>query len=318
MSCFNSRKGNIHCMDKELLYRFFEGKTSFNEERHIKSWMEASNANKVLFFRERRLYDVLLLTKTIVPLQRRISRIQSIRLIGIAAAVTLALIIGGIYLYKYSDETEQYNTILVPPGQRINLILSDNTNLWLNANTSFRYPTKFSKKDRTVYLDGEAYFEVSKDEKKPFLVKTAQGDIRVTGTSFNVEAYTRYRSFETSLFEGGVDIYIDEKMAVSLKPNEKSSLKSNELIVSKITNTDAYLWRNGLIAFNKEDLENILHELEKYFDVEIQINTANLPKHTYTGKFRQSDGVDYALRVLQKSINFTYERNEETGTIFIK
>jgi len=78
------------------------------------------------------------------------------------------------------------------------------------------------------------------------------------------------------------------------------------------------LWRNGLIAFNNKQLEEILLSLEKYFDIKIQIDSKKLPQHTYTGKFRQSDGVDYALRVLQRSIRFTYERNEETGTIYIR
>ena len=127
---------------------------------------------------------------------------------------------------------DKYNTIHVPPGQRINLILSDNTNLWLNANTTFRYPTKFSKETRTVYLDGEAYFEVSKNEKKPFIVKTAQGDIHVTGTLFNVEAYSKHHSFETSLFEGGVDIYKGDTMLATLYPNQNGTLKNGQFFLS--------------------------------------------------------------------------------------
>ncbi len=305
-------------MEKELIYRFFEGKTSYQEEKQIKQWIESSDDHYALFLQERKMYDALLLTDTKISLKRKKKIILPLWSASIAAAILLILIIGGVYLYGLRDKSEQYNTILVPAGQRINLILSDNTNLWLNANTTFRYPTEFSKQTRTVYLDGEAYLEVSKDEGKPFIVKTNQGDIHVTGTSFNVEAYAKYNTFETSLFEGGVDIFKGEEIIASLKPNEKSTLKNNELIVSKITDTEEYLWRKGLIAFNKEDLEHILLTLEKYFDVKIQIHTANLPQHTYTGKFRQSDGIDYALRVLQRSIHFTYERDEATGTIYIK
>ena len=90
------------------------------------------------------------------------------------------------------------------------------------------------------------------------------------------------------------------------------------MLISKIQDTDDYLWKNGLIAFNNKQLKDILISLEKYFDINIQIDSEKLPQHTYTGKFRQSDGVDYALRVLQRSIRFNYERNEETGTIYIK
>lgn len=301
-------------MNKELLYRFFEGNASINEEKQIKQWLDASEANRHLFFQERKVYDALLFTPRETPLKQKLSP----WIASTAAAVALLLIVSGLYLFNIKDSTKQYNTILVPPGQRINLILADNSNVWLNANTEFCYPAAFSKKNRTVYLNGEAYFDVSKNKKRPFIVKTGQGDIQVTGTSFNVEAYSRFNSFETSLFEGGVDIIKNDTKRISLKPNEKAVLSNNEWIVSKIENTDEYLWRKGLIAFNDKRLEEILLSLEKYFDIQIQVDAKKLPQHTYTGKFRQSDGVDYALRVLQRSIRFTYERDEETGIIYIK
>ncbi|MDO5523674.1 MAG: FecR domain-containing protein [Bacteroidia bacterium] len=302
-------------MNKELLYRFFEGNASTDEEKQIKQWLDASEANYRLFFQERKMYDALLLNPGETKQYRTVTR--SLWKISTAAAVALLLIVSGLYILRNQDSAELYNTILVPPGQRINLILADNSNVWLNANTEFRYPSQFSKKNRTVYLDGEAYFDVSKNEKKPFVVKTDQGDVRVTGTSFNVEAYSGFDTFETSLFEGGVEILKNDEKLVSLHPNEKAVLSNNQLVVSKIEDTDEYLWKNGLIAFNNKHLEEILLSLEKYFDVNIQIDSAKLPERTYTGKFRQSDGVDYALRVLQRSIRFKYERDEETGTIYI-
>jgi ferric-dicitrate binding protein FerR (iron transport regulator) len=305
-------------MDEELIYRFFEGKTSYQEEKQIRQWIESSDDHYALFLQERKMYDALLLTDTRVSPKGKQNITMPYHVAVIAAAILLVLIIGGVYLYGFRDKNVQYNTILVPAGQRINLILSDNTNLWLNANTTFRYPTEFSKQDRTVYLDGEAYFEVSKNEEKPFVVKTNQGDIHVTGTSFNVEAYAKYNTFETSLFEGGVDIYNEGIKLTSLKPNEKATVQNNNLVISEIINTDKYLWRQGLIAFNDTKLDEILLSLEKYFDVNIHINPKNLPQHTYTGKFRQSDGIDYALRVLQKNIHFNYVRDDNTSKIFIK
>lgn len=303
-------------MTSELLYKFFEGKTSFVEEKQIKEWIESSETNFNALLKYRKEYDIQLISnRDSINNDQNNSSLK--QWMAIAAAI-LILVVGGIYLFNSSDKTENYNTLIVPPGQRINLILSDNSNIWLNANTVFKYPTKFSKQNRTVHLDGEAYFEVSKNEKKPFIVKTQKGDIHVTGTSFNVEAYSKFNNFETSLFEGGVDIYNENIKLASLKPNEKASLDNNKLFLSTITNTDQYLWKEGLIAFNNEKLEDIIINLEKYFDVEIKIETTNIPTLTYTGKFRQSDGVDYALRVLQKSINFTYERDEESGIIKIK
>ena len=303
-------------MNKDLLFKFFEGKSSLDEEKKIREWMEESNSNFNCFMKTRREYDIQILSGSNVIASNKKKLIPLQWIVG-AAATIIILIIGGIYLFNIENNIEQYNTIIVPAGQRINLILSDNTNLWLNANTEFRYPTEFSKKNRTDYLDGEAYFEVSKDENKPFIVKTSKGDVHVTGTSFNVEAYSKFDNFVTSLFEGGVDIYIKDNKSVTLFPNELGILENNQFLIKNITDNDHYLWKDGLISFRNKGIEEILISLEKYFDIEIQINTSNLPQHTYTGKFRHSDGVEYALRVLQKSINFYYSRDVDSGIIFI-
>jgi len=94
-------------------------------------------------------------------------------------------------------------------------------------------------------------------------------------------------------------------------------LKNGKISVTKITDNSEYLWKDGLIAFDNKPLEERLNTLEKYFDINIEINSEKIPKNTYTGKFRQSDGIDYALRVLKRSIHFKYERDEETPTIYI-
>lgn len=306
-------------MNKDLLYRFFQASTSQEEEQQIRQWMDASKANRKTFMLERKIYDAALFNShNLSKTSWKRGTTIGYRL-GAAAAVIMLLIISTLYIRTLlQEQTPEYNTLVVPAGQRIHLILADNTDIWLNANTTFRYPTEFSRKERTVYLDGEAFFDVSKDPKKPFMVTTAAGDIKVTGTSFNVEAYLKQGSFETSLFEGSVEIYKDEHKLITLKPDEKSYLKEGKLYVTPITDNEKYLWKDGLIAFNNKPLEDILASLEKYFDVRIKTSHSSLPQRTYTGKFRQSDGVDYALRVLQRSIQFSYERDEETGIINIK
>lgn len=308
-------------MNRDLLYRFFESNTSLEEEKQIRQWLNTSEANRITFMRERKTYDALLLTSPGTSKPAREIRTISWYRIGTIAATLLLLIVSTLYIHGLIYENnmqEEYNTLVVPPGQRIHLILADNTDIWLNANSTFRYPSEFSKKERTVYLDGEAFFDVSKNDKKPFMVKTVSGDIKVTGTSFNVEAYSKQGGFETSLFEGSVEIYRDNLKLTTLKPDERSYLKEGKLYVTQITDRDKYLWKEGLIAFNNKTLEDILLSLEKYFNVQIQVSHNKLPQHTYTGKFRQSDGVDYALRVLQKSIRFSYERDEATGIVYIK
>lgn len=312
--------------NKEILHKFFRGTTTHQEEVMIRKWMEESKENETAFFQERILYDSLLLNNSALQNSSNKFKPQKtffwnsfIRV----AAIFLFLTTAGLLINKYIEDqntSHQLHTVIVPPGQRINLILADNSSIWLNANTTFSYPTQFSKKQREVFLDGEAYFEVSANKKSPFIVNTSQGGIKVTGTKFNVAAYSKYNKFETSLFEGNVGVYLknSEDQTINIRPTQKTIFREGRLEVSNIEDYDEFLWRKGLIAFNNKQLEEILSVLGQYFDTKIEIDTNSLPNNTYTGKFRQSDGIDYALRVLQSSIHFTYERDNEEQIIHIK
>lgn len=312
--------------NKEVLHKFFKGTTTVQEEVEIRKWIEASKKNEAAFFQERLLYDSILLNKDAA--ENRADETTT-RKIGFwnsfmrVAAIFLFLTTAGLLINKQVENqnaSHQLHTVIVPPGQRINLILADNSSIWLNANTTFKYPSQFSKKQREVYLDGEAYFEVSANEKHPFIVNTPEGGVKVTGTTFNVLAYSKYGKFETSLFEGAVGVYLknSEEEMIDIKPTQKTVFKDGKLEVANIDDYDEFLWRRGLIAFNNKQLKEILAVLEQYFDTEIHIDATSLPDNTYTGKFRQSDGIDYALRVLQTSIHFTYERDNEKQIIHIK
>jgi hypothetical protein len=121
--------------------------------------------------RERKIYDALLLVSPQSSLENKKEVRISLWMVSTAVAVFLLLLVSGLYWMRIRDERNfaaQYHTLQVPAGQRINLILADNTNVWLNANSIFRYPTAFAKKERTVYLEGEAYFEVNKNKEKPY------------------------------------------------------------------------------------------------------------------------------------------------------
>ena len=313
-------------INKALLYKFFEGKTSITEEIVIRNWIEESKENEASFFNERKLYDTILLNNISTANVRAKDKHKNLftwrSFINVAAMLLLITTIG-LLVNKHFIEKQslnQLNTIIVPPGQRINLILADNSSIWLNANTTFRYPSNFSNKQREVYLDGEGYFEVSANEKSPFIVNTTQGEIKVTGTKFNVSAYTKYSKFETSLFSGKVGIALNNNPdeMIIIQPAQRATVQKGKLEITKIDDYDEFLWRKGLIAFNNKQLEEILLVLEQYFDIKIEVDATTLPKNTYTGKFRQTDGIDYALRVLQKSIHFTYERDNKDQVIYIK
>jgi ferric-dicitrate binding protein FerR (iron transport regulator) len=314
-------------MNKDILYKFFEGNASFEEEAAVKQWMEESAENRLAFLKERKLFDAMLLLgneEIIKNGKKRFSiNLSSLRTELIKIAAVVAITLGGSYFYYQSSlekELMAMQTITVPAGQRINITLGDGTNVWLNARTSLSYPVKFGKNNRQVVLDGEAYFDVTKDKSKPFIVQTDNYNVEVLGTQFDVNAYSETGEFETTLMSGSVKVASasDSTQKITLKPNSKVFLQDGKLHVTAVDDYNPYRWKEGLICFKNETFTSIMKDFEKYYGLTIQVKNKNVFKYVYTGKFRQTDGIDYALRVLQKDIKFTYQRDDENQIIYIE
>ena len=314
-------------MNKDILYKFFEGNASFEEEAAVKQWMEESAENRLAFLKERKLFDAMLLLgneEIIKNGKKRFSiNLSSLRTELIKIAAVVAITLGGSYFYYQSSlekELMAMQTITVPAGQRINITLVDGTNVWLNARTSLSYPVKFGKNNRQVVLDGEAYFDVTKDKSKPFIVQTDNYNVEVLGTQFDVNAYSETGEFETTLMSGSVKgaSASDSTQKITLKPNNKVFLQDGKLHVTAVDDYNPYRWKEGLICFKNETFTSIMKDFEKYYGLTIQVKNKNVFKYVYTGKFRQTDGIDYALRVLQKDIKFTYQRDDENQIIYIE
>ena len=314
-------------MNKDILYKFFEGNASFEEEAAVKQWMEESAENRLAFLKERKLFDAMLLLgneEIIKNGKKRFSiNLSSLRTELIKIAAVVAITLGGSYFYYQSSlekELMAMQTITVPAGQRINITLVDGTNVWLNARTSLSYPVKFGKNNRQVVLDGEAYFDVTKDKSKPFIVQTDNYNVEVLGTKFDVNAYSETGEFETTLMSGSVKVASasDSTQKITLKPNNKVYLQDGKLHVTAVDDYNPYRWKEGLICFKNETFTSIMKDFEKYYGLTIQVKNKNVFKYVYTGKFRQTDGIEYALRVLQKDIKFTYQRDDENQIIYIE
>lgn len=314
-------------MNKETLYKFFEGNTSLKEEEAVKRWLEESEENLQTLFKERKLFDAMLLLgneKEIRKGKKKFSiNLNSLRteLIKIAAVVAITLV--GSYFYYESvldKDLMAMQTISVPAGQRISFTMTDGTNVWLNARTSLTYPVKFGKKNRQVILDGEAYFDVAKDKTKPFVVKTEKYNVEVLGTKFDVDAYSETGEFETTLMSGSVKIASldDPSEELMLKPDNKVYLQDGKLQVTPVSDYNPYRWKEGLICFKDATFLSIMKDFEKYYGLNILVKNKEVRKFFYTGKFRQTDGIDYALRVLQRDIKFTYQRDDENQIIYIE
>lgn len=310
-------------MDFDILYRFFDGQATLKEEKQIKEWLDTSEENKKILLRARELFDASILygnedTHSFVnqPIQHK-KRKTWIEFAKIGVAVIVILLSGLWYLHVTEKEESGIQTISVPAGQHINITLPDGSNVWLNAGTTIQYPISFGKKERLVKLDGEAYFDVAKNEDCPFIVETPKSKLEVLGTTFNVISYSNSNNYEVALIEGSVKVNIGNE-TLTLAPQHKINIEDDKIKVTLIDDYNLYRWKEGLICFNKESFDGIIQKLGKSYDVKLIIQNTKIKNILYTGKFRLTDGIDYALRVLQKDIKFKYDRDDENHVIYIR
>ena len=310
-------------MEKELLYRFFEGRATVEEEQQILDWLDESSAHREEMLSERRLFDAMLMLVT--PEQRAKRKLFTLprwtcQVAGYAAAILVAATIGaGSVYHTYNKLLNAGNTIAVPAGQRVDVVLPDGTKVCMNALSELKYPGFFAGKYRKVQLRGEAFFEVSHDEEHPFIVETYACDVEVLGTKFDVLADPARNEFITSLVDGKVRVTDRDnpKNQVLLKPEEQVSCIDGRLVVSRIPEHEQFQWREGLIAFRDANFMDLIREFEKYYGVKIDVQRP-IVSNQFTGKIRIAEGVDHALWVLQQSADFKYIRNETKDTIYIQ
>lgn len=331
-----------------LITKYFEGNISSEERKRLFSLMDSEPELKEEFVNTQNLYALtswlpsdtdeaeatgkLLDFKSDRKKEKRTIPWKHIR--GYAAAVIISAFVAGTVVYYQMnkgrphehhttilEETETaYEEFTAPAGQRALIKLQDGTTVWLNAKTTLRYPDKFSSEGRRVELDGEAFFDVKKNEKIPFIVSTSELEIKVTGTSFNVFAYHGQDVFNTSLTEGSLRVYDkrDETKGVTLNPNERAVLIKNQLYKQSFTRMDFLLWKDGIYAFDNLPFGGIIDKLQLYYDVSIVVENNELAEYKFSGKFRQRDGVESVLRTLRRIRYFDYTKDDDTNVITIE
>lgn len=192
-----------------------------------------------------------------------------------------------VYQAKASAQgAAEYNTVATPRGGQFKVILSDGTQVWLNAASSIKYPTVFSGNERVVEITGEAYFEVAHNPSKPFRVHIIKanhlpgGTVEVLGTHFNINAYDDEGSVKTTLLEGRVRVQQNNLTAI-LQPGEQSTLdnQGQNLIVKKVNTEPEVAWKNGYFQFEHADIKQVMRQVARWYDVQI----------TYEGNGQNAD-----------------------------
>jgi ferric-dicitrate binding protein FerR (iron transport regulator) len=198
------------------------------------------------------------------------------------------------------------NTLTTPRGGQYEVVLPDGTRVWLNSNTSLTYPIIFQGKERHVELTGEAYFEVAKNAAAPFFVKTQSQTVEVLGTHFNINSYADEKSVKTTLLEGRVKITGNgNRKTVSLKPGQQSI--NNLAIIYIINDADieeAVAWKNGKFLFRNTDLQTVMRQLSRWYDVDVEYKGTVATKH-YRGRISRNVTVSQVFEILKTSgVNF--------------
>lgn len=315
-------------MNQELLNKYIAGDATPEEKEEVARWLDADKKNMKEFLALRKLYDISIWQQEQTPVAKdKLSlgnkhwtlRSASFELAKVAAIFILAFTIVYSFLINEDNDSAKMQTIFVPPGQRAELTLTDGTKVWLNAKTTFTFPDKFTANNRRVTLDGEGYFDVTKNPEKPFIVNTERYDIKVMGTEFNVTAYSGSSVFETSLLKGAVEVFSPAKNTkVSLEPHMRTYEENGILKKDTIEHENYFLWKEGLICFYDEPVDKMIKKLQLYYDVKIDVQNKTLLNNRYSGKFRTKDGVEHVLKVLQLNNKFSYEKDNDRNLITIK
>lgn len=234
----------------------------------------------------------------------------------IAALLFIPLLIGALMLYFNHNkplEVAQMIEIKTNPGMTTSVVLPDSTVVYLNSESTLRYPSNFGKDIREVKLTGEAYFDVTKDRDRLFVISTPhQAQIEVYGTSFNVEAYDNDR-ISTTLVEGQVGFLFKDKAGASVKidlePHQKLVYKptSGETQVSKTSCESEIAWKEGKIVFYDTSMDEILLTLSKRFNVEFVVKNKHLEEYSFTGTFT-TQRLEHIMEYFKRSsrINWRY------------
>ena len=218
------------------------------------------------------------------------------------------------------DAKTKFHEVLIPNGQTFKLKLSDGTLVWLNAGSKLRFPSHFSKreKERMVYLEGEAFFEVSENKNHPFIVNTQEVDIKVLGTKFNVSSYDTDENIATTLVEGAVSVYETRTPdnEILLSPNFQANYHKfgNSFDKTKV-NTDNYTaWMQGRLIIDNLKFSEILQRLERRYAVKFVNNVIGLENEIYKGEFTD-EKIESVLKTISLSTPFKFEINQNIITI---
>ncbi len=220
---------------------------------------------------------------------------------------------------------ELMNKVIIPYGKKSMIMLSDGTKVWLNAGSQLVYPSVFLRNKREVVLVGEAYFDVAKNQDKPFFVRTAELNVRVLGTKFDVSAYPEDDFVSTTLEEGSVGLEIKgkgllaEDKQILLTPNQKISLnKATRETTVRVVDVSMYTsWKEGILKSESEDLIRLIKKIERYYNIEISLKDPLVAGYKISGKLDLENSAEEVLNIIKLTVPIDWTKKSNGDFIIM-
>ena len=287
-------------LNEDIIIRYLENRCSEEDFVLINEWMKESDENAGELFRMEEIYQLGKFPfeeeNLVVRAERRLGRrleqenqkkqeVFKLRsVLRYAAAIVGVMVLAAGLAYWFRNKAEELVVASAAHGQVREMLLPDGTKVWLNQSSVLKYPRAFEGKERHVYLDGEAYFEVARNHEKPFMVKSPAMDVRVLGTSFNIKCRPDNSFAETTLIEGEVEVKDkSDKGRITLLPGQKAVLNrvTGRMQVKQVDPKMEIVWHNDLIPFEKSSIFQIAAALERFYGVKIILSPDVDSTNTY-------------------------------------
>lgn len=215
-------------------------------------------------------------------------------------------------------ERAEYSKLEIPRGGEYTIVLADGTRVFLNSETTLKFPESFSGYDkRVVYLTGEAYFEVARNEQLPFIVKCGEYDVKVLGTAFNVSNYADNNYSHTTLKEGKVEI-IRNSEEIVLKPGQQAKLQGGHIEVREVNVENYTSWMNDNFRFESENIEEILKRIARWYVVDIFYANSAVKEYHFSGYLPRYADIKDVLELLSLTTNVQFEVKGKTVVVGTK
>jgi ferric-dicitrate binding protein FerR (iron transport regulator) len=274
------------------IYRTYKNRLNYHEKKH--------NENSFIFY-TLRLAAILFL------------------IVGTAALVNT-------FFPFYEKQEISWQEISVPRGSRTFILLPDSSKVWLSNNSTLKYPDKFDKTARELYLKGEAYFEVTHDTKTPFVVNMGLDRIKVLGTRFSVTAYPEENTVRADLLDGKIQMDINERKggdsyrSFIVKPSHSLVYEktSGKLFSSVIPDGFFDYWKNGIYNFNNESLESLAQKIDRIYNVEIVFENDYLKTKRFSGNLSTDDNIFTFMEAIKRTSLDPIEYSYKNKKIYIK